>query len=271
MNAQDFSDGGTGMAQPKSSARMVGKLGLGAAALGMAAFGVGVVASNGVAPATVITVANSSFTSQPLTINSYTYTKSATYYPGTNPLVSDWGKAGGGYYNGLQNVSGTQYAFSLDVNGLTSSIDNPGSSGATFYQDVGTLAPDTTYTLSVLTGSGGYGGNGTAEIALVNTAADSDTSTQLPGGTTLNSTSYTVLQNGYATETVSYTTGASVSGDLSIELALMGPTTGPSPQARVFFTNVGLTSSAVPEPASLGLLAVGGLGLLLVGRKRKLA
>ena len=269
MNALVFTSGGTGMAQPRSSARMVGKLGLSAAALGMAAFGAGVLASNGVAPATVIPVLNYNFASQPLTENSFTYTKSATYYPGTNPLATDWGKAGGGYYNGLQNVSDTQYAFSLDVNGLTSSIDNPGNGGATFYQDVGSLAPNTTYTLSVLTGSGGYGGNSTAEIALVNTAADSDTSTQVPTGTTLNSTSYTVLQSGFATETVTYTTGASVSGDLSIEMALMGPTTGPSPQARVFFTNVSLTS--VPEPASLGLLAIGGLGLLLVGRKRKLA
>ena len=45
MNALVFTSGGTGMAQPKSSARMVGKLGLGAAALGMATFGAGILGS----------------------------------------------------------------------------------------------------------------------------------------------------------------------------------------------------------------------------------
>ena len=255
MNALVSTSGGTGMAQPRSSARMVGKLGLSAAALGMAAFGAGVLASNGVAPATVIPVANYNFASPPVT--SYnSLGNGAAVTPGADTAITDWGiaKASGSYTGvGVEPVGGGQVAYDESV------------ANAVIYQDVGALAPDTTYTLSVQSGSS-YASGGTAEIMLVNTAADSNTLTQAATGTTLNSTSYTV-GGSLVPVTVSYTTGASVSGDLSIELALTGAHPSSSPKnTQVQWSDASLT--AVPEPASLGLLAIGGLGLLLLKRRR---
>jgi hypothetical protein len=256
MNALISTSGGTGMAQPKSSARMAGKLGLGAAALGMAAFGAGVLASNGVAPATVIPVANYNFASVSLRTNTYQYVKTSPT-PGDDTLITNWGVASSGYFAGLQNDSGTQYAFSA-------------TTSAVFYQDVGPLLANTLYTLTVSSSAAYSGsGGGTAQIALVETATDSNTTTQVATGTTLASENFTV---GNEPAPLTYTTLATISpGDLTIELSQIADHPASSPNSEVFFTNVGLTSSAVPEPASLGLLAISGLGLLLVGRKRKLA
>ena len=53
MNAQDFGNGGAGMAQASSTARMVGKFSLGAAVLGAAALGMGMLGTGSVAHADI--------------------------------------------------------------------------------------------------------------------------------------------------------------------------------------------------------------------------
>ncbi len=62
--------------------------------------------------------------------------------------------------------------------------------------------------------------------------------------------------------TISFTTGSTApTGDVILELSEVTGYQGN-------FDNVQLNAPAVPEPASLGLFAVGGLALALIGRKR---
>ena len=263
MNAKDFGNGGTGVARANSSARMAGKLGLGAAALGIAAFGVAAVAGGGLASASVITVLNPNFTNINVAENTYQGTPPVT--PGNDTVIPDWGSGP------WQGSSG--YAGSGDRNFYNTYFAFTDYTGAAIYQDVGAMQPNTSYVLSVLVQGNnptgwGYGSSG--RIALVNTAADSNTATQSSAGTLLASNSVEVADPG-TTITATYSTGSVVSGDLSIELSVIAPNpTVNSGSTEAWFTNVGLTGSVVPEPAALGLLGVGGLGLLLV-RRRKMA
>ncbi|MDA8377068.1 MAG: PEP-CTERM sorting domain-containing protein [Planctomycetia bacterium] len=201
----------------------------------------------GSASATAITVLNSNFAS--VSTSSF-INQSTAVNPGNDPTITSWGVSTGNPPAGVQYYSSSvgQVCF---VNGT----------GDVVYQDVGALEANTEYTLTadIIANANGVLSGNIAQIALVNTASDSNTNTQVATGTTessnsiLNSLTLTPL-------TTSFATGNSVSGDLSIELS--------SGSGQVMFTNVALTSSAVPEPASLGLLAIGALGLLLLKRRR---
>ena len=214
----------------------------------------------GAASATTITVLNPDFSSPATT----SYVAGPTAPPGADSaVVADWGIDGySGVKNDAQNTGhpnlvGTQIGFADAVGDnttLTSQSDN-----SSLYQDVGALQPNTTYTLTVYTGF--YNGYSTGQfgvLQLVNGVTDT--------GTVLNSVTYTSSTTWpYAFEDVnlSYTTGSAVSGDLTLVLGSAAPGND-----SIGFNNVRLTATAVPEPAALGLFAVGGMGLLLVGRKR---
>jgi len=152
--------------------------------------------------------------------------------------------------------------------------------GNYLYQDVGALLPNTTYTLTVdvaAPGSGNYAGfnpagGGSAANAetdfleLLNNATDPQPTvgSVAVAGSALNSVTVTPTAGLWsANNTVSYTTGASVSGDLTIILEQ----TAAGAHEQGVFDNVRLTATtAVPEPTSVGLL---GVASLLALRRRK--
>jgi len=123
------------------------------------------------------------------------------------------------------------------------------------YQDVGPLHAGTIYTLTVAAGIiNPPNGPATGLIELLNGTNNL--------GTLLNSTVVTPTDNVLADFTTTFSTGNSVSGDLTIELA---KTSG----SQILYDNVQLT--AVPEPASLILCGLGAISLFAVARRRRKA
>jgi hapalindole biogenesis HpiC1 cyclase-like protein/PEP-CTERM motif-containing protein len=126
------------------------------------------------------------------------------------------------------------------------------SNGGTISQTLATLVmPNTTYMLSVDIGHRPDGfANGFAielDAGGVPLKSISGSNSLIPSGTFMN-------------ETLTFTTGATASGDLGIVLTSDGP--------QIDFDNVRLTATTVPEPSSLSLLA-GGLGLLIFVFRRR--
>ena len=255
MIATISQDTGAGTVPTNVSARRVGKLGgCVATAIGVLAAGTGTLMSNGVVPAAVIPVLNYNFSSG----SDKSVGLNPAQFPGSDTFITDWGvsKASGTYTP--IGLSGSDSVYS------ESGYYNP------IYQDVGALLPNTTYTLSVDVSNASYGAGGTAVISLYNTATDSNTLTQVATGTQLAATTISDIGFGSnAVYTAVYTSPATVSGDLTIELVLSARNPANSPlNTQVLFSDVGLTT---PEPAALGMLGFGGAGLLLLSRRRRRA
>ena len=165
--------------------------------------------------------------------------------PGWHNALGAGGDAGVQGATQAGTVPGHQEAY-VNING---------TSGTNFiYQDVGFLQPNTSYHLIVGAGGnpGGYGTPDTGLIALFNGTNSS--------GTLLASTPVTVTGAGFQQYNLYFSTGAIVSGDLTIGLAANAATSG---TGQIDFQNVQLT--AVPEPSTC-LLAVGGNYRLSAGR-----
>jgi DNA-directed RNA polymerase subunit K/omega len=130
-------------------------------------------------------------------------------------------------------AAGSQFCY---INMFVSGV--PGD----IYQDVGPLQANTRYTLTVAIGSRADRLNSPGIIALVN--GSDQTGTVLASGGGLPST-----QNTWKNYTVSFTSGSSVSGDLTIMLSVMGNGT-----IQADFDNVQLTAVPVavsPPPTSV--------------------
>jgi hypothetical protein len=122
-------------------------------------------------------------------------------------------------------AAGNQYCY---INMFNAGV--PGG----IYQDVGALQPDTTYALTVAIGSRADRINSPGIISLVNGTNNTGTVLATGGG-------LPTAQNCWEDYTVTFTTGASVSGDLTIALSVIG---GETIQAD--FDNVQLTAMPVP-------------------------
>ena len=142
-------------------------------------------------------------------------------------------------------ASGTYYASVCGYNGNPAQI---------LYQDVsangkgnGTLQPNTTYTLTMAIGEGDYSSPNNGFIELINGTAPTS-------GTVLATANVSTLGYGYYADnfkdlTVTFTTGSSVSGDLTVAV---GTTYGYPNSTAMFVDNVRLTRSTSSPPETIG-------------------
>jgi hypothetical protein len=125
-------------------------------------------------------------------------------------------------------AAGNQYCYvNMTTSGVTGGI----------YQDVGPVQTNTIYTLTVAIGSRADRVNSPGIISLVNGSNNAGTVLTTGGG-------LPTAQNTWQNYTVTFTTGASVSGDLAIVLSAAGSGT-----IQADFDNVRLTSIPVPVTA----------------------
>ncbi|HWH58491.1 MAG TPA: PEP-CTERM sorting domain-containing protein [Terriglobales bacterium] len=121
--------------------------------------------------------------------------------------------------------------------------------GGKLTQDVGALLANTTYALTV------YVGNRLDNLT-------TDYSFGLATGPLVDATwsnNGLITPGTFQAETISFTTGSNVTGDLTIFLADAGP--------QADFGNVSLNAVSTPESSSLLMLGIGLIGLLFVGKR----
>jgi hypothetical protein len=174
--------------------------------------------------------------------------------------------SGGNYDIGLSGENGADYTagpLAAPANGNSylwiNRFNGNGTQVAGVYQEVGSLLADTTYTLSVAIGQrAGSGPDGSWSPGIISLLNGTDnTGLVLSTGGGLSST-----PNTWEDFTTSFTTGASVSGDLTIELSVLD-----APSIQADFSNVELTATTVPEPAPVALAGLGGLALVVFRRR----
>lgn len=175
------------------------------------------------------------------------------YFMSTGSSFQDFGieNPNGAAYTGA-NGSGTPSG----ADGVNVTFLNQGIGGGVIniFQDVGTLLPNTQYTLTVAIGQRLDRVNGSATIGLINAAFGEGNA--WANGTLLNSTlAVSSVSGSFQDFTTTFTTGATVSGNLYVGAQYVGDGTI---QASV--DNFRL--DAIPEPTAAALLAFGALGAL---------
>jgi hypothetical protein len=128
----------------------------------------------------------------------------------------------------------------------------PGLIGG-IYQDTGALQPYTTYTLTVAIGSRADRINSPGIISLLNGVDDTGTVLATGGG-------LPATQNTWQDYSVTYTTGASVSGDLTVELSVLGADTIQADFDNVRLTVAPLVPVLAPPQVANGKLILTGSG-----------
>jgi hypothetical protein len=200
---------------------------------------VSAVNTNGEGPSSV----EVSVTPQVGFINNFSFETDVTS-PGTsiNAVPAGWTafNEGSSDYIGSENAGGTDYTVYNPlaapaagsqfcwINAFTTGIPEG------VYQDVGALQTNTIYTLTVAIGSRSDRINSPGIIALVNGTDNTGVVLATDGG-------LPVAQNTWQNYTVTFATGASVSGDLTIMLSALGSGT-----IQADFDNVRLATTSVP-------------------------
>ncbi|MBW8863901.1 MAG: hypothetical protein JF609_03070 [Verrucomicrobia bacterium] len=204
-------------------------------------------APDGAVSSTAVVISDPSF----ITVNNFSF-ENGTTGSGFHVVPVAWTDFNDGNFS---TVASGSYASMPDGNDFFAINEGPGDPTGGIYQDVGPLAPNTTYTLTVALGRGpGFGpGSGLGSpgiIALINGANNA--------GTLLVSTNGIPDPAGPWQEYgVTFTTGASVSGDLTIGLSVIGAST-----YQANFDNVRLVKST---PFQFVSPKVSGGNLILTG------
>lgn len=144
--------------------------------------------------------------------------------------------------------------------------------GSSVYQDLGVLDANSTYTLTIAIGKENY--SGSIPESLVSLLNGTDLS-----GTTLGSYDTTAFTfnsdpNGvtqFSDVSFTFTTGASVSGDLTFAIQTITDPYGGNPPgtSAIAFDNVRLTESSTPEPSTWALMLCGLGSFLAFQRLRR--
>jgi hypothetical protein len=222
------------------------------------------------ARAASITVQNFDFSS-PSEQSPPFFSGGSTATQATNAAITGWGanilantKFGS---DGVQDDGNSENPTmqSAYINGGNPTGNTGPAIGNSIYQDVGALTPYTTYTLTVGVGvNGGFGNIASllAELSLVNGTTDT--------GTALARIGYAPTGTGsFTDESLTFSTGGNVSGDLTIVLSNVTPDDN-STANQVDFSNVRLAAVPVPEPSSLiALCGLSAMGLFLFARRRR--
>ncbi|HSY20301.1 MAG TPA: alpha-L-rhamnosidase C-terminal domain-containing protein [Candidatus Acidoferrales bacterium] len=183
--------------------------------------------------------------------------------PGTTATIVPAGwtafNEGGPTDIGSQNAGGSDYAVHTPLAGPAAgnqycyiNMFNQGITGG-IYQDAGTLQPNTTYVLTAAIGSRKDRINSPGIISLIN--GTNNTGLVLASGGGL-----PAAQDTWQDYAVTYATGASVHGDITIELSVPG--NGTTIQAD--FDNVRLTKATAVAP-TMGVAKVVGQNLIVTG------
>jgi hypothetical protein len=182
--------------------------------------------------------------------NSYNGTKSFADFGIENPGSGEYaGAAGAGTPSG--------------GNGINVCFLNQGTTGGVcnIFQDIGTLLPNETYTLTVAIGQRSDRINGSATIGLIDTTSG-NANPWATGTLESSTTGVSSVRGTFQDFTTTFTTGSSVSGDLYVGAQYIGDGTV---QASV--DNFRLVATSVPEPGTMALAALGGMSLLFWRRR----
>jgi hypothetical protein len=179
--------------------------------------------------------------------------------PTNPPTANDWQYNGGATWDTTNPYSGSAEA---NLNN-TAQANNANVSQQTA---TGTITPGTEYTFSFYSEFTGVGAGfvGQAQLTFLNSAAapvGANTFVNFP-----TTASGFGTRAGYQLSSVNVVAPAGASEAYVNLGAITGAVAGSS--AHAYVDNVSLAPVSTPEPAALGLFAIGGLGLLLVSRKR---